>query len=69
MRKQAERQGGRLSTPQAQRKAPALLTMAGRHRERNDAVVAAYASGAYSYHEIAECFDLHLATIGRIIRG
>ncbi len=36
----------------------------------NDAIVAAYAIGAYSYHrEIAEHFDLHLETIGRIVRG
>jgi transposase len=28
---------------------------------RNDAIVAAYATGAYSYREIAEYFGLHLA--------
>ncbi len=27
-----------------------------------------YATGAYSYREIAEYFSVHLATVGRIVR-
>jgi transposase len=40
-----------------------------KHRDREDAIVTAYASGAYSYREIAQHFGLHLATIGRIVRA
>ncbi|MEA3275746.1 MAG: helix-turn-helix domain-containing protein [Pseudomonadota bacterium] len=32
-------------------------------------MVAAYATGAYSYREIAAHFGVHLATVGRIVRG
>jgi REP-associated tyrosine transposase len=30
-------------------------------------MVAAYATGAYSYREIAQHFGLHPATVGRIV--
>ena len=40
-----------------------------KHRDRDDVIVTAYATGAYSYREIAEHFQLHLATVGRIIRA
>jgi len=39
-----------------------------RDPQRNDAIVAAYATGAFSYREIGEFFGLHFATVGRIIR-
>lgn len=70
MQKKAEMQGDELSIPRAQRRAPApsLATIAGKHHSRNDAIVAAYATGAYSYREIAEYFSLHLATVGRVVR-
>jgi transposase len=45
---------------------PALTKIAAKYRERNDA---AYAAGAYSHREIAAYYGLHLATMGRIIRG
>ncbi len=32
-------------------------------------IYAAYATGAYSYREIAEYYGLHLATVGLVIRG
>ena len=32
------------------------------------AMVAAYATGAHCYREIAEYFGVHLATVGRIVR-
>ncbi|HEB80308.1 MAG TPA: addiction module toxin RelE, partial [Chromatiales bacterium] len=47
----------------------ALAKIAAKYHERNDAIYAAYATGAYSYREIAEYYGLHLATVGRIIRG
>ncbi|MEA3277848.1 MAG: helix-turn-helix domain-containing protein [Pseudomonadota bacterium] len=32
-------------------------------------MVAAYATGAYSYREIAAHFGVHLATVERVVRG
>ena len=43
--------------------------MAAKHRDRDEAIVTAYATGAYSYRQIAEHFGLHLATVGRIVRA
>ena len=63
-------QGDKLSIPRAQRRAPAptLEKIDAKYRERNDTIYAAYATGAYSYREIAAYYGLHLATVGRIIR-
>ena len=63
--------GDALTVPLVQRRppAPSLADIAASHGERNAAIVAAYATGAYSYREIAEHFDIHLATVGRIVRG
>ena len=36
--------------------------------DRNAAIASAYATGAYTYREIAEYFGVHLATVGRIVR-
>ena len=71
MQKKAKVQGDELSIPHAQRRAPppSIAVVAAKHPDRNDAIVAAYATGAYSYREIAEYFGLHLATVGRVIRG
>lgn len=71
MQRRVELQGDELSIPRAQRRAPApsLGAIAAEHRDRNEAIVAAHATGAYSYREIAEHFGLHLATVGRIIRA
>ena len=40
-----------------------------KRRDRDDAIVTAYGTGAYSYRKIAEHFQLHLASVGRIIRA
>ena len=71
MQKNSELQGDELTVPQVQRRTPppSLDVITGKYRSRNDAIVAAYNSGAYSYREIAEYFGLHLATIGRIVRA
>lgn len=63
--------GDRLTVPQIQRRTPApiLADIAARHEERNAAIIAAYATGAYSYREIAAYFNIHLATVGRIVRS
>lgn len=68
--RKAKVQGDELSIPQVQRRkpAPSLVSVLAKHPDRDDAIVAAYATGAYSYREIAEHFGIHLATVGRIIR-
>ena len=70
MQAKAKIEGDALSVPQAQRRPPAppLADIAALHRDRNAGIVAAYATGAYSYREIAEHFNVHLATVGRIVR-
>ncbi len=52
--------GDALTVPQAQRRppAPSLADIAARHRGRNAAIVAAYATGAYSYREIGGHFSV-----------
>jgi len=67
----AKIEGDALSVPQAQRRppAPSIADIAARHEGRNAAIVAAYATGAYSYREIAAHFGIHLATVGRIVRN
>ena len=71
MQARAKLQGDALSIPRAQRRAPApsLAALEVKYRDRDKAIIAAYATGAYSYRQIAEHFGLHLATIGRIVRA
>lgn len=68
---QARIEGDRLTVPQAQRRPtpPSLAQIAEQSAGRNAAIVAAYESGAYTYREIADHFGVHLATVGRIVRG
>lgn len=60
-----------LSVPKVQRRKPAppLHKIMAAHADRNDAIAAAYATGAYSYREIAEHLGIHLATVGRVVRS
>jgi hypothetical protein len=71
MQRKAHIEGDRLSVPQAQRRPlpPPLAQIREHSAGRNAAIVAAYATGAYTYREIAEYFGVHLATVGRIVRG
>ena len=57
--------------PSVQRRppAPSLQAIAEAHDSRNDAIVAAHATGEYSYSQIAEFFGLHFTTIGKIVRA
>ena len=57
--------------PRVQQLAPEkpLHEIAGAYGSRNDAIVAAYQSGAYSYSKIADYFSVHFTTVGRIVRG
>ena len=54
----AQRRAKPLSLPMIERSAP----------DRNAAIVSAYATGAYSYQEIATHFGVHFTTVGRIVR-
>lgn len=71
MQAKAQVRGDALSVPKIQRlaPAPALAVITELHADRNTAIRAAYATGAYSYRQIAQHFGLHLATVGRIVRG
>ncbi len=56
--------------PVAQRRAPppTLAEIARGAASRDVAIVAAHASGAYSYQDIASHFGIHFTTVGRIVR-
>ncbi|MGA7966863.1 MAG: transposase [Gammaproteobacteria bacterium] len=71
MQAKAAKLNDKSSIPHAQRRAPApsLARLEKRHRNRDDAMVAAHATGAYSYREIGEYFGLHQASVGRIVRA
>jgi putative transposase len=59
-----------LNIPKAQRRrpAPSLTDIANQHPDRDAAIAAAYATGAYTYREIASFFGLHPGSVGRIVR-
>ena len=69
---QAHIQTGRddVQIPLAQRrpKPPPLAEIAERAPDRNAAIVAAHATGGYSYRQIADYFGVHFTTAGRIVR-
>ncbi|MDO8892567.1 MAG: transposase [Sulfurimicrobium sp.] len=72
-RMQAHIQTGKddVQIPLAQRrpKPPPLAEIAKRAPDRNAAIVAAHATGGYSYQQIADYFGVHFTTVGRIVRG
>jgi len=47
--------------------APKLSAIRRQHKNRDDAIRAAYETGAYSY-QIAKEFGVHFTTVGRIVR-
>ncbi len=53
---------------QQRRPAPKLSAIRRRYKNRDDAIRAAYATGAYSYQQIATEFGVHFTTVGRIVR-
>jgi putative transposase len=59
-----------VNVPRAQRRppAPSLAAIARRYRDRNAAMVAAHATGEYSYQQLAEYFGVHFTTVGRAVR-
>jgi len=60
-----------IQIPRAQRRPPAasLPEIAEAHADRDDAIHAAWATGQYSYTQIAAHFGVHFTTVGRIVRG
>lgn len=72
-RMQAHIQTGKddVQIPLAQRRPepPPLAEIAERAPGRNAAIVAAHATGGYSYQQIADYFGMHFTTVGRIVRG
>jgi putative transposase len=71
-RMQKHIQAGRdnVQIPRAQRrpKPPPLAKIAKRAPDRNAAIVLAYATGRYSYRQIADFFGVHFTTAGRIVQ-
>jgi len=57
--------------PRQQRYLPVkrLPEIASEYSERNAAIIAAYATGAYSYSQIGDFFGIYFTTVGRIVRG
>ena len=72
-RMQAHLQSGRddVQIPLAQRRAPPppLEKIVRRVADRNAAIIAAYATGGYSYQQLADYFGIHFTTVGKIVRG
>ena len=60
-----------LNIPKVQRRppAPSLEAIAKESRNREEAINAAYATGAYTYQQIGEYFGIHFTKVGRIVRG
>ena len=60
-----------VNVPRAQRRPPppTLELLEARHATRDEAIAAAHASGGYSYQQIAEHFQIHFTTVGRIVRS
>ena len=60
-----------VAIPRAQRRppAPSLDEIAASYPDRNAAIAAAHATGAYGYQQIAEAFGVHFTTVGRIVRA
>ncbi len=57
--------------PLAQRRPPPppLAKIEHHAPDRNAAIVAAYATGGYSYQQLADHFGVHFTTVGKIVRG
>lgn len=67
---QAGDKGEDFDIPRIQRRAPPprLSQLAQRHADRDAAMIAAHATGEYSYAQIARFFGVHFTTVGRVVR-
>ena len=59
-----------VNIPKVQRRSPArpLKEIEKTCASRNVAIVAAYATGEYSYQQLADFFNVHFTTVGNIVR-
>ena len=59
-----------VNIPRVQQRGPAptLNSIRRQYKDRDDSIRAAYQTGAYSYQQIGEEFDVHFTTVGRIVR-
>lgn len=57
-----------VSQVQCRKPALSLAEISAKHHERNAVMLEAYATGVYSYREIAEHLGVHPATVGRVLR-
>jgi DNA-directed RNA polymerase specialized sigma24 family protein len=71
MQARLTRQTADINIPRAQRRGrtPSLARIAKAHPDRNRAILAAHATGEYSYTQIAQHFGVHFTTVGRIVRA
>ncbi len=67
----AEKRDQQIQIPFAQRRPmpPSLQEIKQSAPDRNAAIIAAYATGAYTYQQLAEYFGVFFTTVGRIVRG
>ena len=70
MQEKIKRLSQDINIPKAQRRPPAqpLKEIEKTFNSRNHAIVAAYATGEYSYQQIADFFNVHFTTVGNIVR-
>lgn len=57
-----------IPSPQRRKVARSISSYKAEIKDRDEAIVAAYKSGAYSMKEIGEYFELHYSRVGRIIK-
>ncbi len=60
-----------INIPKSQRRPPGLplAEIEKNNVSRNQAIINAYATGAYSYQQIADFFNIHFSTVGNIVRN
>jgi len=70
MQAKLEKESRDVNIPRAQQRPPAppLEVLRAAHRNRDQAIAAAYETGDYSYQQLAEYFELHFTTVGEIVR-
>lgn len=71
VQKMAAHQHDAVQIPTAQRRplAKVLQQIEGSSDSRNAAIVAAHATGAYAYQQIAKHVGIHFTTVGRMVRN
>jgi REP element-mobilizing transposase RayT len=70
MQKKVGKRAPDVNIPRVQQRGPApkLSVIRRQYRNREEAMRAAYETGAYSYQQIAKEFGVHFTTVGRVVR-